>query len=354
MKIDYIVHGVPKGFDYWGEDKKDKKIETFYAKEESQENIRFVAETLNGLAYYTFLRLSLNDVEGRSGAYFGMTLRSNIYIKDLYYIYNLLHLIYVKQIQNVVVEDTGQSGKFMLPSLDKKSQLWLNIQEYVRKRINNDLNDSDIISSMPKIKNQSFICMNVLDAKGMDVLSQNHCKIYLSDSYPTKNQKDAEKRLQHQLEAKNTQYGLLDKEKFKIEQENRQLKNEVNNKSSQLEQAKSVNSRLEQRIENLLDLTKHPDFNKMITDLLNKTVADLLNKISEMVCSEQPKNIKYVEEQNFNNNSKDFKRNKLDKIKKWLIVIITILVGGIAVLYFLNEDCSLKETEPTSEQTGTD
>ena len=123
MDIEVFFHGVPSGQDYYGITEEWANVELFY--DGSTESIKFVIETKKqggkNYTYYTYLRYGLMGFGGRSGSYFGLTLRFDQYYPDIIHIYNLLEIVFKRNIVGTLLIPAGDAYKYTLNNFSQKA-----------------------------------------------------------------------------------------------------------------------------------------------------------------------------------------------------------------------------------------
>lgn len=95
VNINIFIHGVPRGHKVWGPKEADAQyFGSFYGpKWELDEVMKVEVMTFGGAThtYYTFVKgLNVCDSEGRTGAYFAITMRINAFYANVQNIYNLM------------------------------------------------------------------------------------------------------------------------------------------------------------------------------------------------------------------------------------------------------------------------
>ncbi len=135
MNVEFFFHGVPAAFSQWGTTAIDSdSMQRFYANFESiqedksiQKDIRFVIEVSRigdiYCVYYSYLRYkNFIDQGGRTGSYFGMTIRfDDEYCKNVRAIYNICESIYVNQICGNVITRQGNSSRYLIRNFEDKN-----------------------------------------------------------------------------------------------------------------------------------------------------------------------------------------------------------------------------------------
>lgn len=122
MNLEFFVHGVPYGHCIWnGDSVSDSFINNFYVDYKNvKEQVRLVVDIArkgNAVSsYYTYLRTcNYSDSEGRTGSFFGMTLRfDGHYCREVAHVYNILNEAYERTIVGNIIESRNGVSKYRI------------------------------------------------------------------------------------------------------------------------------------------------------------------------------------------------------------------------------------------------
>ena len=81
MTVDFILHGVPNGQDFWGANDDNHYFSTFYVQKSEREYLSIEARKVSGKSYCYYNYLKYNNVtasDGRAGAYLGILLIAQV------------------------------------------------------------------------------------------------------------------------------------------------------------------------------------------------------------------------------------------------------------------------------------
>ena len=120
MTVDFILHGVPNGQDFWGASDDSHYFSTFYVQKSEKEYLTIEARKVSGKSYCYYNYLKYNNITGadsRAGAYLGITLRFDAYYKDILNIYQLFEIIYNNLLDTILVKN-GESIKFKVAKFE--------------------------------------------------------------------------------------------------------------------------------------------------------------------------------------------------------------------------------------------
>lgn len=191
MELKLIMSGVPNGESYLGPKEDKSYFGNLYAPSEigKKFDIRLRHNENGNFAYYHYLVYnSLNDCDGRDGAYIGITLRLDNYCFDFRSIYCVLDMIFRKRILGTILKEVnGGRLQFIIRSFDEVSEEINRLESIVKDLLSPVLQKTDItsISGIPNGKNRHNL--NIEEATLADVkniIGQNgYCSIspeYLS------------------------------------------------------------------------------------------------------------------------------------------------------------------------------
>lgn len=118
FQVSVILHGVPEGHKILGRDTDDrdnKYVQSFYNQEGWLYPEFLKAERIADKVYYTFIKCrNVFARDGRSGSYFGITLRMNCYYLDIQNIYWILKEAYQKMCIGTFVSDDGKNIRYLV------------------------------------------------------------------------------------------------------------------------------------------------------------------------------------------------------------------------------------------------
>lgn len=193
MELKFIVSGVPSGENMWGPQSDSTFLGTLYvtSKVNTKFDIRLNRSGNTIYAYYHYLVYNtINDFDGRAGAYIGLTVRIDAYCVDYLSIYNILDIIYRKKfVGSILKHVSGGRLQFTIPSFDKVGEELNEIEKYIRTSLGNCITNADFkpIPSLPTAR--ANIKLNFDEASEKEVLQAvgqfGQCS--LSSEYESRN-----------------------------------------------------------------------------------------------------------------------------------------------------------------------
>ncbi len=119
MKVDVYIHGVPKGQRIWKTDASDDQVITLFYGVGAEEQTKYLVEVRKSgsdkYCYYSMLKY--RDVlaqDGRSGSYFGLTIRMDMVCTKIQTMFHILDLVYNSDVLGSIVKTDGERLKFLV------------------------------------------------------------------------------------------------------------------------------------------------------------------------------------------------------------------------------------------------
>lgn len=194
MDIEIFVHGVPNGQSFWGKEDDRNYFGNFYAQSNS-DVVKFLIQTRssNGKTYCYYNYIVCKDVvgnDGREGSYFGLSIRSDVYLKDFLGIYKILDYVFTVHVLNNILNFQKGKYKYDIANFDSASHLmdsikktiWDSLVSMLRKR-------KDDICGLSgfTIGGNNVTARNLYEITPQEVQAtvKQYGKIALSPYYPT-------------------------------------------------------------------------------------------------------------------------------------------------------------------------
>lgn len=129
MEAELLIHGPRHAF--YGK-QEDSQYCQLFDNSHIKDEIRFVVEVRKGAngkwyTYYTYCRYTnVLDVDGRSGAYIGLTIRLNAYYANLRNLYTVLEATFYAKVVGLLVKKSGNSFQYLVGDFKNSQQSILN------------------------------------------------------------------------------------------------------------------------------------------------------------------------------------------------------------------------------------
>ena len=150
------------------------------------------SRSLNGanFVYYTYLVSNTIDVNGRSGGYFGMTLRMDAYCLDYIAMYQILSLVYRNHIVGSILQIVNDRVQYKIGDFGNFSDALKDIQNKVFGLMQTSFGSTSFLQ-IPKIMaegGKSIVALNLYDYSQEDVMKcvSSYSRIALSPYYASK------------------------------------------------------------------------------------------------------------------------------------------------------------------------
>ena len=194
MTVDFILHGVPNGQDFWGPNDDNHYFSTFYVQKSEREYLSIEARKVSGKSYCYYNYLKYNNVtaaDGRAGAYLGITLRFDAYYKDILNIYQLFEIVY-NNLLDTIFEKNGEAIKYKISKFEAADS---NLNE-IKKKVVNLIQLSATAKDFTALNDSFFnnedktLPAFLLDCTPDNVLQalKKYGKIDISKYYPSNNE----------------------------------------------------------------------------------------------------------------------------------------------------------------------
>ena len=203
MEVELLLHGVPHGQQYNGIADEQSNMGLFY--DNSTESVKFVIETKKNegksYAYYSYLRYKgIIEAGGRTGSYFGLTLRIDKYYKDAIHIYNLLDMLFMRYIVGTVLNPLGEGYKYIISSFETKTSEIEQIQKVLIQLVQTTCLPSQFIGIDDSFINHiNKVPIGTLwEVNNTSIFSfiKKYSKVVLSPDYELNVEKEYKKKLQ--------------------------------------------------------------------------------------------------------------------------------------------------------------
>lgn len=194
MTVDFILHGVPNGQDFWGASDDNHYFSTFYVQKNEKEYLSVEARKVSGKSYCYYNYLKYNNVtaaDGRAGAYLGITLRFDAYYKDILNVYQIFEIIY-NNFLDTILDKNGEGIKFKVAKFEAAERELNEIKKKVVSLIQLSATAKDFTALNDSFFNNEdkTIQAFLLDCTPENVLQalKKYGKVDISKYYPSTNE----------------------------------------------------------------------------------------------------------------------------------------------------------------------
>lgn len=308
MKYTFSIHGVPYGWQVWGDVHDSEYLKSYYNSVSADMptqmvvDIRYSGNTI--CTYYHYLVLSnVSDHKSRSGSYFGLTLCfEGVYCTNFALLYKLFNQCFEKVVLSTVMSKTQDGYKYMLPDFDSPDSIerLTKVSAAIR---NNMHNFEESLMAFPKGYEPKHREDNIVEKWSTeDIGNKTFERVLLRDamasispSYPVTQKKVDILQDENVKKDKNIQ--KLESEKQTLEGENSALKGQI---AKQTEDINARNNTISQQ-KGVIEGQKN-DIGKLQSD--NAHLNDALDSVKVQVKKLQ------AELQEARNNQDDEKLSK--------------------------------------------
>ena len=326
MTVDFILHGVPNGQDFWGANDDNHYFSTFYVQKSEREYLSIEARKVSGKSYCYYNYLKYNNVtasDGRAGAYLGITLRFDAYYKDILNIYQLFEIVY-NNLLDTIFEKNGEAIKYKISKFEAADS---NLNE-IKKKVVNLIQLSATAKDFTALNDSFFnnedktLPAFLLDCTPDNVLQalKKYGKIDVSKYYPSNNEAKKMRNIEERFIATISQ---KDKD---LEEKNQQISKIVDdcqNLKSNLSAEKEEVLRLGKVVSEKENTIKKNEASlKQVDELkskIEKLTTTLQTKENEIKQKEKEINQLKIERDSYKEN-----RKLIDLVKEIKMPLITL------------------------------
>lgn len=333
MKISIFIHGVPNGQRMWSTDGTDAIVTNFYGQGQG-EDTKFVAEVKknggNVYAYYSYFKYNnVYAYDGRAGSYVGMTVRMDALCTDVINIYNVLDIVYNRDVLGRIVSCEGGKTRFIRPDLTEgdckpiESSIVALLQGSLQSRSFTEVKEE-------MAKNGNAVILNPLDCDRANLVAtlRQGTTIAISPQYDTIResmiQQECQKKLTTITSEKERQASEQQREIAGCKSLNNKMQTELNMLNSKLSQYETEISQLRKENSSLQDERKRnpqTDIKRRVDDINGKidSLSRKIDHIASSTTSESPRK----------------KRSFIPIVSSAIVFFAVAIIG--AMLFFQNK-----------------
>lgn len=253
MDVEFFIHGVPDGNDFFGLAEDKMYFDIFYSGE--AENRLLIQTRISGgklYCYYNYIvGKDVISYSKRQGSYFGITLRLDQYCIDFSKIYRLLDTAYSLYCVNSLLAQTGGNTKYLVSNFKSAKNQTDRIKAKVIGLLQDGFSGNDFTaldnSFNSNSANSTLLKRNLLDCTVENVMSavKQSGKIAISLSYPSQREKLQSQQYEQKINSIKESYNS---EKTRTDSELQQLKSTLKQREEENRQLYKDKYDLESRI----------------------------------------------------------------------------------------------------------
>ena len=165
LEVEVFLHGVPLGFKMLGDEQDRTYLLSFYNQNDWDVPEFLKVERVGNKMFYTFIKCNnVNDKNGRSGSYVGLTLRMNCFYADVQNVYSILHAAYKKLCVGVFVSDTGVKTQYLVSDFKEVGTKFDDIKKRILDIVGSLTISTDLLEiNQVSDKNAGTQCINLME-----------------------------------------------------------------------------------------------------------------------------------------------------------------------------------------------
>jgi len=296
MEFELFLHGTPKGQDLWGKEEDRNYFTGFY--NGSQDEQQFLIETRpsNKKCYYHYLVYkNMADSDGRSGAYFGLSIRLDVYCKNYANIYRILDYLYNSFVLSKILNVDGNRLRYAVYSFKEADDVAKVMEQTAIQLFQKGFKKEDFqpASDFPTPAGNT-VKANLYECTQENVLAalKKYGKVAMSPFYPTRKEQTLEQQHQAQLQDMQKRCTVqIQSEREKADSEKAELRNQVAAEKKNVERIQAdVQNQIAQATQDLQ--AKSQQLQQSLTQReseaqkLNAEIARLKKRVDESQHSE--------------------------------------------------------------------
>ena len=285
VEFELFIYGVPKGQSFCGKKVEKGYFDSMYDSSQKEDmmqiEIRRSADH-NLYCYYNYLIYkNVVDSDGRAGSFFGITLRWNVYCKDIMNIYRILDIVYNVYIKNLYLKENNGKIQYIVNDFNNEEKIKL-VNDFVASLIDKTFSNAResfvLLDSFSNLSYSQIPSVNLYDYSDEDLFKsiKKTGKIYISPYFSSVQTVKVKESCQNELNDYRKQFENLIKVKT---QEIGDLKKRLKGASDQEKNHKIIIGNLQQDIQNLNAKLRRYHDSKDVEELI-KGIQKPIEKLS--------------------------------------------------------------------------
>lgn len=352
MNVEIFVHGVPYGESFWGKDNDDRDYFGVFYDQSCSDKVKFFIQTRSykGKTYCYYNYLVYKDVianDGRSGSYFGLSIRLDAYCKDFMNIYKMLDTVFSAYVLNKILKVNSGKYTYLISKFTSELDIMESIYDKTLRLFKSMLvgdsfcNFEGFNLGGDKLHKGNLYEMTIDSVE--NTIRQYGC-IAISPYYQTNNEKNIVQQYDDKLKTTKQQYedrlkadsDAKEQELNKAKADLLKLKNDNNNLRENISNKENIIKEKDKTISDLNDKIQHLDQTKKITKKIN-SIKEPIIELADILANKG--------ENATTNNSLDGK-NKTISFKR-VVLLLNLLLTFIVLLILLFKPLSFNNNEET-------
>lgn len=355
MDVEFFIHGVPDGNDFFGLAEDRMYFDSFYSGE--AENRLLIQTRISGgklHCYYNYLiGKNVISYSGRQGSYFGITLRLDQYCIDSTKIYRLLDTAYSLYCVNSLLAQTGGNTKYLVSNFKSAKNLTDRIGAKVIDMLQNGFSDNDFTALDKTFNsnsaNSTLQKRNLLDCTVENVMFtvKQSGKIAISLFYPSQREKLLSQQYEQKINSLKAECGQkINSIKESYNSEKKRTDGELQQLKSNLKQIEDENRQLYKEKQDLESRIREFKQFKRIDELI-APIKDPIALLAKEIQRLSPSKTRIERDRNFQTEQKS--NWEIWRRKKWLLLtsLVLAIIIASASLYFI----CLKDNDSSKSKT---
>lgn len=359
MDVEFFVHGIPKGQDFWGNEEERAFIGNFYDNSDDKQKFVIQARTVNGKQYFYYSYLvhaDIVDSESRAGSYYGMTLRLDQLCIDFMNVYRILDVVFNSYVIGKLLVKDKSKLKYLVSKFEDSEIK--EIQDKVMQLLQDTLsNDSFSKVSGIAVTGDRYTKWNIYDFTKDSLLKaiSQYGKIALSPYYPSILESSARQQCENKIKSIQQQYqALINENTSEYEKKEQNTNTELKSQKGQIAKLETStkskdkeNAELKAKVAGLKRTIEHENQNKELSDLIERIKAPV-KSLSDAL---ENRNVEKRGGRYGYNHKYDI--SKLIRNHRIFIIIIIIAIVGVILICMrycgnkTNSDKPYEQTDPT-------
>lgn len=246
MEVDLFIYGTPFGADFWGKKEDKAYFDALYDGSSDKQKLLIQTRVLNGTpyCYYNYLVYeNVVDTNGRSGGFFGISLRFNAYCNDVAALYRILDTVFNMSVVGNILEVNKSKLRYVVSNFANASKAMKQIETVTLQLIRYAFS-ANSFSSLAGFSVGTGKCpiSNLYDCTNDNVLSavKQYGKLAVSPFYPNSKESALRNNYEKTITALKEQISQLQKDVAAKDKKIGQYQTEYSHLKAQIKSAEQT------------------------------------------------------------------------------------------------------------------